>query len=357
MSSLSEARRAAGARPLMSVSGRALPRWSWAAALVAAAAIGAVVGLVGGLGTAATVVIGVLVFVVGFPLVSRLVEGSRRATDRLVTVGVVGAFALAMVPLVSVVWTVVRDGVARLDGHFFTFSMRGVVGAGGGAYHAIIGTLLMTGVATLISVPVGVLTGIYLVDYGRGPLARSVTFLVDVMTGIPSIVAGLFVLAVFTLVLGPGTKIGLMGSFALSVLMIPIVVRSAEEMFRLVPNELREASLALGVPKWLTVLKVVLPTSAAGLATGVTLAVARVIGETAPLLVTVGFATSTNDNLLNGQMTALSTFAYFSYVTPGFPPEPSIDRAWTAALLLIVIVMVLNLAARGISRFFAPKTR
>ncbi|TLW93180.1 phosphate ABC transporter permease PstA [Saccharomonospora piscinae] len=288
---------------------------------------------------------------------SRAVEGARKAKDRLVTAVVTGSFLLALLPLISVVVTVLSKGLARFDAEFFTFSMRGILGEGGGVYHAIMGTLIITGLAALISVPVGMLTAIYLVEYGRGRLAKAITFFVDVMTGIPSIVAGLFAYALFALIFGPGVRMGIMGAIALSVLMIPVVVRSTEEMLKLVPNELREASYALGVPKWRTILKVVLPTALAGIATGVTLAIARVIGETAPLLVTVGITTSDNFDPFDGRMATLPVFAYYQYVAPGTPPEPALERAWAAALLLIIIVMALNLVARLISRLFAPKTR
>ncbi len=288
---------------------------------------------------------------------ARAVEGARKAKDRLVTAVVTGAFLLALLPLISVVITVVSKGMARFDTEFFTYSMRGVLGEGGGVYHAIMGTLIITALATVISVPVGMMTAIYLVEYGRGKLAKAITFFVDVMTGIPSIVAGLFAYALFALILGPGVRMGIMGAIALSVLMIPVVVRSTEEMLKLVPNELREASYALGVPKWRTILKVVLPTALAGIATGVTLAIARVIGETAPLLVTVGITTSDNFDPFDGRMATLPVFSYYQYVAPGTPPDPSLDRAWAAALLLIIIVMALNLLARLISRLFAPKTR
>jgi phosphate transport system permease protein len=200
------------------------------------------------------------------------------------------------------------------------------------------------------------MTAIYLVEYGRGRLKRAITFLVDVMTGIPSIVAGLFAYALFVIFFGPGVRMGFAGAVALSVLMIPVVVRSSEEVLKLVPNELREASLALGVPKWRTVVKVVLPTAMAGLGTAVTLAIARVIGETAPLLVTVGITNATNTNPFDGRMATLPVFAYYQLTQPGVPPENGIDRAWTAALVLIVIVLLLNLAARLISHLFAPKT-
>ncbi|WP_078857311.1 phosphate ABC transporter permease PstA [Streptomyces sp. NBRC 109706] len=288
---------------------------------------------------------------------SRSVEGPRKARDRLVTAVVTSAFLVALLPLISVITTVLSKGFARFDAEFFNNSMRGVVGEGGGVHHALMGTLIVTGLAALISVPIGMLTAIYLVEYGRGALARWITFFVDVMTGIPSIVAGLFAYALFELFFGAGVRMGIMGSVALSVLMIPVVVRSTEEMLKLVPNELREASMALAVPKWRTVVKVVLPTALAGIATGVTLAVARVIGETAPLLVTVGITNSDNFNPFDDRMATLSVFSYYQYATPGIPPEPFLDRAWAAAFTLILIVMALNLLARLISRLFAPKTR
>ena len=287
--------------------------------------------------------------------ISTIVESRRKAIDRLVTGLVAGAFLLAMIPLVSVAWTVVSLGVARMDADFFTMSMRNVVGEGGGALHAIVGTLLVTLAAAVISIPIGLFTAIYLIEYGRGRLARGITFFVDVMTGIPSIVAGLFAYALFALFLGPGVRMGIMGSIALAVLMIPVVVRSSEEMLRLVPNELREAAYALGVPKWLTIVKVVLPTSIAGITTGIMLSISRVIGETAPLLITAGFTASMNYDLFNGRMQTLPVFTYNQYVSQGIPFEAYLDRAWASALTLIIIVMLLNLVARIIARVFAPK--
>jgi phosphate transport system permease protein len=287
------------------------------------------------------------------------------------------AFLLALVPLVWLSWTVISKGVDRFmvlpDGSkgfnldFLQESMRGVVGGAitGGALHAIWGTILITLTTAVISVPIGILTAVYVVEYGRGRLKRAVTFFVDVMTGIPSIVAGLFAYALAAIVVGPGTKTGLTGAIALSVLMIPVVVRASEEMLRLVPNELREASYALGVPKWLTVIKVVLRTAIAGLATGVTLAIARVIGETAPLLIAVGVADSMNFNIFDGRMMTLPVYIVSEWRKgdavcndPSVPCLPEITeyRAWAAALVLILIVMVLNLLARLISRIFSPKT-
>ncbi len=288
---------------------------------------------------------------------ARFTEGSRKATDRLMTMLVSSAFALACVPLVSLIYTVVSRGANRFDTAFFTETARGAIGSGGGAQHAIVGTLIITGVTTIISVPIGIMAAVYLQEYGTGRLRRSLTFFVDVMTGIPSIVAGLFAYALFALFLGPGIRLGIMGSIALSVLMIPIVVRSTEEMLRIVPNHLREASYALGVPKWRTITKVVLPTALAGIVTGVMLAVARIIGETAPLLITTGVVSSMNTNPFDGRMQNLAVYAFNSYKTPGVPAQNGYDRAWAAALTLILIVSVLNLAARLIYRRFGTEIR
>ncbi|MFC4004555.1 phosphate ABC transporter permease PstA [Prauserella oleivorans] len=334
-----------------------LPRRAAPLTLLVVVAAAVAAWLLGGFNVVAAAVLAAVVYTAVIYAWSRAVEGPRKATDRFVTALVTCAFLLALLPLISVIVTVLSKGLARFDAEFFTYSMRGIVGEGGGAYHAIMGTLIITGLATLISVPVGMLTAIYLVEYGRGKLAKAITFFVDVMTGIPSIVAGLFAYALFAMIFGPGVRMGIMGAIALSVLMIPVVVRSTEEMLKLVPNELREASYALAVPKWRTIVKVVLPTALAGIATGVTLAIARVIGETAPLLITVGITSSDNFDPFDGRMATLSVFSYYEYVSPGFPPGPSLDRAWAAALVLIIIVMVLNLIARLISRLFAPKAR
>lgn len=302
------------------------------------------------------IIVGAILFAILLFVSAWFVEGSRRAKDRLITTLVSSAFLIALAPLFSLVITVVANGSHRFDMTFFTWSMRNIVGEGGGFVHAITGTVLMTLTAALISVPVGLLTSIYLVEYGRGNLAKAITFLVDVMTGIPSIVAGLFAYAAFALVFGPGTKIGLAGAISLAVIMIPVVVRSSEDMLRVVPNELREAALALGVPRWLVILKVVLPTSIAGITTGIMLAIARVIGETAPLLVAAGFTNNMNYNLFDGRMQSLPVAVYNSYVSQGTDAQAYLDRAWAGALALILIVMLLNIVARLIARYFAPKT-
>ncbi len=326
--------------------------------IAGAIALGAVSWLIQGASPnwARWIIVSVLAYCLLIYGISRAIEGKREAMDRLMLAVVTCAFLVVAIPLVSVVWTVVSEGAPRFDVDFFTETMRGVVGEGGGAYHAIIGTLLITGLAALISVPFGVFTAVYLVEYGHGTkLARGITSMVDVMTGIPSIVAGLAAYALFEILFGPGTRSGLAGASALTLLMVPIVVRAAEEMLRLVPNELREASYALGVPKWKTIVKVVIPTAIAGIITGIVLAIARVIGETAPLLVTAGLAQGVNWNPFDGRMTTLPVFTYYQYVQPGLPPEAGQERAWTGALVLILIVMILFSLARVLSTVLKPK--
>jgi phosphate transport system permease protein len=302
------------------------------------------------------VIAGVVLFVLANWILALLVEGGRQAKNRLVTSLVTGAFVLALIPLIWLTLTVLTNGFPTLtNGTFLTQSMRNVVGEGGGALHAIVGTLIITGFAALMSIPVGLMTAIYLVEYGRGKIARAITFFVDVMTGIPSIVAGLATYALFALLFGEGVRSGFAGSVALSILMIPVVVRSSEEIIRLVPNELREASYALGVPKWRTIVKVVLPTSIAGITTGIMLSISRVIGETAPLLIVAGFTASMNYNPFSERMMSLPVFVYTQYVSPGTDAQAYIDRAWAGALTLILIVALLNAVARIVSHFFSPK--
>lgn len=340
-----------------------LPRFFSVGALIGSFALATSVFTLSGLtneqGIPNLLAVGLLGFAVFMTITyvaSRSVEGRRKATDRIVTGWVGAAFSLTVIPLVSLTWTVIEKGLNRLDVEFFTSSMRNVVGEGGGALHAIIGTLQLTGIATLISVPLGIMTAIYLVEYGRGRLAKAVTFFVDVMTGIPSIVAGLFAFSLFLVLLGPASAInGMAGAISLAVLMTPVVVRATEEMLKIVPNELREASYALGVPKWLTIVKVVIPTALAGIATGVIIAIARIIGETAPLLLAAGFTTSMNYNPFEEKMMTLPVFVFTSYAIQGTDVQSYVDRAWAGALTLMLIVMVLNLVARIISKLFSPK--
>lgn len=278
------------------------------------------------------------------------VSAGRRLKDRLIRSLVYLSFVVAVIPLVAVLWMVIRNGLARFDLEFLTHSMRniGARDVGGGAYHAILGTLEQVLLASAISLPIGLLTAIYLVEYGQGTrLSRTISFFVDVMTGIPSVVAGLFVLVFWIFVLGMSFS-GFAGALALSILMMPTVVRSTEEMLKLVPNDLREASYALGVPKWRTIVKVVLPTSLSGIVTGVMLAIARVAGETAPLLLTVFFTDSINRNPFDGPQMGLPLYVFDQ---AGRPTDSAVDRAWAGALALILIVMLLNLAARLIGRW------
>jgi phosphate transport system permease protein len=333
-----------------------LPRYATPAFAAGGVVLALVMWLGLGMGLGAAAFVAWVVLLVGLAVTSRVVEGARKSKDRLATALIYSAFAIAVLPLASLLYKVVKEGAPVISSDFLTYSMRNVIGEGGGIYHALIGTLIVTALAAAMSVPVGLLTSVYLVEYGSGQLAKSITFLVDVMTGIPSIVAGLFAYALLVLFFGEGIRMGFGGSLALSLLMIPLVVRSCEEMLKLVPNELREASYALGVSKWRTIVKVVIPTALAGIVTGITIATARIIGETAPLLIIAGATDSTNFNPFDGRMMTLPVFIFSSFRNPGVPPEPSYERAWGAALVLIVIIMLLNLVARFISYKFSPKT-
>lgn len=284
--------------------------------------------------------------------VSFAYEGRRFAIDRLATTVVYVMFFGAVAPLASLLFTALSQGISRIDLAFINNNSQGISDASvaGGVGHAIWGTVEITATTALISVPLGVLTAVYLTEYGKGPFSRIVTFLVDIMTGIPSIVAGLFAVAIMTtIVRDAGYRSGFVGAVALVVLMTPIVVRNTEEMLRLVPNELREASYALGVPKWRTIIKVVLRTSTAGIISGIVIAIARVIGESAPLLITAMTTDYFNYDLFSGYMMTLPVYVYIAYKQGRF-----LD-AWGAALILIIVVVVLNLVARLIARVYAPK--
>ncbi|MCX4994546.1 phosphate ABC transporter permease PstA [Streptomyces longwoodensis] len=335
--------------------GASLPKWTPWAIAAGSVALGLGISAAAGLDSKIqwALMAGVL-FVTGTYVIAARVEGRRQAKDRVATSFVWVAFLLAVIPLLSLVWATVQRGTKVLDVYFLTHSM-GVVAdseAGGGIYHAIIGSLEQVGLATVIGAPIGVLTAIYLVEYGRGNLARAVTFFVDVMTGIPSIVAGLFILSL--MLMWDMQPFGFAGSLALAILMMPVVVRSTEEMLKLVPNELREASLALGVPKWRTILKVVLPTSLGGITTGIMLAIARIAGETAPVLLLVFGNPFINNNPFEGAQASLPLFIYQQY-SQSAGSTAAYDRAWAASLTLIAFVMILNLAARGIARWKAPR--
>jgi phosphate transport system permease protein len=333
----------------LALSARVLPRWTPVAVLAADVGVTAALSAWTPLqGTAGTLLALLLGYIVLQTVASFSVEGRRHAIDRLFTTLVQASFALAMIPLVSVLATVLSRGGSVLNGTFLTHSLRniGPHDTGGGIYHGIVGTLEQALMTSVLSIPVAVLVAVYLVEYGRGKLARSVTFFVDVMTGIPSIVAGLFVFTVWILTLG-FHRSGFAAALALSVLMIPTVVRSTEEMLKLVPNEIREAAFALGIPRWRTTLKVIIPTAMPGIITGIMLGVARVIGETAPLLLLIGTTDSISFNLFSGPQSALPMIIFDQ---AGRPSDEAVSRAWGAALALIAIVMLLNLSARAIAR-------
>ncbi|MBM6589446.1 phosphate ABC transporter permease PstA [Brevibacterium sp. RIT 803] len=332
----------------------------------------------GGFNIPVVAVLAGLINVVAVFAISASYEGRRKATDRVATTVVTSSFILACVPLISLLWMTISKGGAAISFDLLSRTMLGMKGVldqqyvageatiAGGFYHAIVGTVLITAMACIISIPIGVLTAIYLVEYAeKNRLGKAITFLVDVMTGIPSIVAGLFAFALFSTIAGfimPDAagiaKTGFTAAVALSVLMIPIVVRNTEEILRLVPMDLREASYALGVPKWKTIVKIVLPTSVSGILSGITIAIARVIGETAPIMVTAGFAKALNWNLFSGWMSTLPTFIYDSQLRPVSPGDAALassERAWAAALVLVALVMLLNLLARVIAKVLAPK--
>ncbi|MEV4192092.1 phosphate ABC transporter permease PstA [Streptomyces toxytricini] len=347
--------RAPGSRARGSLTRGGLPRWAPAATAVLSTLLGCAAGLAFGLQSKVQWgLIAVLLFIAATYGSSAVVENTRQAKDRVATSVIWVCFLLAVIPLVSLLWTTVSRGVKVLTGHFLTHSMNGVTGfePGGGVYHALLGTIEQVALATLIAAPIGLLTAVYLVEYGKGRLAKAVTFFVDVMTGIPSIVAGLFILTTWNLMLGFGPS-GFAGAMALSILMMPVVVRSTEEMLKLVPNELREAALALGVPKWRVILKVVLPTALGGISTGLMLAVARIAGETAPIMLLVFGSQLINGNPFEGAQSSLPLYIWEQYRVGS---DASYDRAWAAALVLIAFVMILNLVARGIARWKAPKT-
>jgi phosphate transport system permease protein len=307
-------------------------------------------GLAGWFGTT---IVAALIFMAVQSIWSFAVEGRRHAVDRLATTAVYSTFVIAVVPLISVLFTVLVKGLKVMSWAFLTTSMRNVSprSPGGGAGHAIVGTLEQVALAAMFAVPVGILAAIFLVEYGRGRLARAISFFVDVMTGIPSIVSGLFIFTAFVLGLGL-ERSGFAAALALAILMLPVIIRTSEEMLRIVPNDLREASFALGVPKWRTILKVVLPTSLAGIVTGAMLAVARVAGETAPLLLTTFLTQSYNNNPFAGPQAALPTFIW-DQITSG--TQASVDRAWAGALVLIALIMIFYIVAKLLANRFAPK--
>ena len=293
-------------------------------------------------------VVAYVLYLVAQTAASYLVEGPRSAKNRVTLTLLVTAFVLALVPLVAVLYYTFRRGLEAISPGFLTHSMSGVgpLEDAGGAYHAIIGTIEQVLIASIISIPIGLLAAIYIVEYGRGRLVYWIRFFVDVMTGLPSIVAGLFIFAFWVLALNKGFS-GFSAGMALSILMLPIVVRASEEMLKLVPGELREASYALGIPRWRTILSVVLPSASAGLTTGIILAVARVTGETAPLLLTAFGFDAIRSNPFSGPQSGLPLFV-FNQAGSAF--AVAVARAWAGALTLITIVLLLTVLARLLTR-------
>lgn len=276
----------------------------------------------------------------------------RRLVNLAASGGMVLAVLIAFVPLGLVCYTVITKGAGVMSLEFLTEDIQNSPRrAGGGMAPAIVGTLLITGMAALIAVPLGVLGAVYLNEYGKQkPLARTIRLMADVMTGVPSIVMGLFVYIAWVTTFEEQT--GFAGSLALACLMLPVVLRSSEEMLRLVPDELRQASLALGAPRWRTTVSVVLPASVSGITSGSLLAVARAAGETAPLVVTIGLVNTVNPNLFSGANTALSMQIFRNASQPFAAAN---ERAWGAALTLVGLVLVFTIIARFISNRFATR--
>lgn len=288
------------------------------------------------------------------------VSAARKVKNGVATVLVWLSFLIAVIPLVWVLYTVIANGIKRIPyTNWWGQDFGSVLGdeVGGGVLHAIIGTLLQGLVCAVISVPIGLLVAIYLVEYGRGKLAKATTFMVDILSGVPSIVAALFIYALWVTTLGL-PRSGFAVSLALVLLMIPVVVRSAEEMLRIVPDDLREASYALGVPKWKTIMKIVLPTALSGILGGIMMALARVMGETAPLLVLVGYTSYVNWNIFSGEQASLPLVMNNERATNSMDPgSVGFDRIWGAALTLVLIIAVINLLATVLSRIVAPKKK
>jgi phosphate transport system permease protein len=281
--------------------------------------------------------------------------GWRRTSDRIATVAMVLAFVLVIIPLGFVLFTVIAKGASAISWSFLTSGPipPNVVPAGiGGMGPAVLGTILITALATVISVPLGVLGAIYINEYGgKGPLARIIGFMADVMTGVPSIIMGLFIFSIWVLHFGYS---GLAGAFALGCLMLPVVIRSTDEMLKLVPDPLREASYALGATKARVTMTVVLPAAIGGIVSGALLAVARALGETAPLIFTILTVTAANPNVFSGANTALST-QIFANATQPFAGAQS--RAWGAALTLIAMAFIVMIAARIVTARFTRYSR
>jgi phosphate transport system permease protein len=276
------------------------------------------------------------------------VPARRRRTDKIMRGVLLAGTLVALVPLVLVVYYLLKQGLGALSWDFFTTDPTGrFLGPPGGVKSAIIGTILIVGLAAIIAVPCGIGVALFLVEYGKKTIfAQFVRYFVDVMTGVPSIVFGLFIYIVLVLTGIGGNFTAWKGSIALALLMLPVVTRSAEVVLSLVPNSLREAALALGAPRWKVVFRIVLPTALPGLITGSMLAIARGAGETAPLLFTAFAVNATSWNL-GRQMNSLP-IQIFNDVRQ--PQANIVERAWGAALTLVAMVLILTLIARLVQR-------
>jgi phosphate transport system permease protein len=281
---------------------------------------------------------------------------SRRIKNKIAATFFLVSFGIALVPLIWVLWVVVeRGGYAITRPGWWSHSLRGVLPEqfSGGVYHALYGTVVQAAVAAIIAVPLGFMTAVYLAEYRSGRLAKFTAFMVDVLAGLPSIVAALFIFSLWIATMG-FEQSAFAVSLALVLLMLPVVVRSTEEMLRLVPQDLREASYALGIPKWKTIMRIVVPVAMPGIVTGVLLSIARVMGETAPVLVLVGYSRSINFDIFNGNMASLPLLIYSELNNP---EHAGFLRVWGAALTLIIVVAVVYLVAALASRLIAIRRR
>ncbi|WP_420805290.1 phosphate ABC transporter permease PstA [Corynebacterium sputi] len=280
----------------------------------------------------------------------------RKVTDKAATVIIYASMGLALVPLIWLLWTVLSRGLPMItSADWWSTSQLGVtVGAdAGGAAHAIIGTLVQAAVTSVLTIPVGIFVAIYLVEYaGNSRLGKITTFAVDILSGVPSIVASLFIYSMWVVMFGMNRS-GFAVSLALVLLMLPIVVRNTEEMLRVVPMDLREASYALGVPKWKTIAKIVLPTALSGIVTGIMLAVARVMGESAPMLILVATSRIITWDPFGQSQSSLPLLMLDMYKAGN--TGAAFDKMWGAALTLVLIIAFINIAARVISAKFSVK--
>jgi phosphate transport system permease protein len=280
----------------------------------------------------------------------------RRIKNNIAATFFVVSFGLALVPLIWVLWVVVERGWYAITRHgWWSHSLRGVLPEqfAGGVYHALYGTVVQAAIAAIIAVPLGFMTAVYLAEYRSGRLAKFTTFMVDVLAGLPSIVAALFIFSLWIATMG-FEQSAFAVSLALVLLMLPVVVRSTEEMLRLVPQDLREAGYALGLPQWKTIMRIVVPIALPGILTGVLLSIARVMGETAPVLVLVGYSRSINFDIFNGNMASLPLLIYSELNNP---EHAGFLRVWGTALTLIIVVAGVYLAAALANRLIAIRRR